>query len=389
MISKELFLAFENLDKLQSGISDELKNNIKNNLLPQSLLFSGRPGSGRLTGALDLAFYLTGDNRDLLRTQSIIYFPHRNLLSRLDAGVKLFSRQRNRESKLFLIETIRLINMQYNSVLSSSFSSSSSSLFDTAEKADVFLSEIEDRDDFTDKDIKTLLSLKLSGNPKYVYSGHSSPSPATIDQLRCIKEWAGSSFGKKVVIIEDIEAATEGAKNSILKMLEEPEEHLTIILVSKESTRIMETILSRVRKFNFPPLGGDNVSSLIEKRFNIRGDFSSFDSFYFYSSHDEESIIRLRNEVSSFLSLIVSSSNITPEKEDELDNLLETTGAYKYFRESLLEEVERRLRTGELAFLKARRILSILQKWNESVEVYNMNEKTGLDYIIREAALVK
>lgn len=382
-------MAFENLDVIQPKISGELKNNIKDNLLPQSLLFSGRSGSGRLTGALDLAFLLTGERRDILRTQSVIYFPYRSLETRLSSAIKLFSRQRTREAKLFLIETVRLINMQYNSVLSSSFSSSSSSLFEMAEKADIYISEIEDKSDVNDDDIKKLLSLKLDGNNKYIYSGHSSPTPVSIDQMRCIKEWAASSYGEKIVIIENIEEATEGAKNSILKMLEEPDEHLYIILISSDSQKIMETILSRVRKFNFSPLGGETVSKLIEKRFNIRGKFSSFDSFYFFSSHDEECIRRCDEEVSAFLSMLITSTNITPKREDDLNTFLEDMGAYKYFRQRLLEEIEKMLKEGKLEPYKVRRILTILQRWNESVETFNMNEKTGLDYIIREAALVK
>ncbi len=382
-------MAFENTLLMQPRVADTLIRNIRDGLLPQSLLFSGGRGSGRLTAALDLAFYLTGDRRDILRSSNVIYFPFRNLMPRVKAAVSLFSDMRTEASRLFLIETLRLVNMQYNGALVSAMPSSSSSLFSKAESVDEFLTDIEDRKSITDADVKALEALKVTADEKYLYGGKKSPTAVSIEQLRAVKEWMSSGFDEKVVIIEDIESATEGAKNSILKMLEEPEEHFTIILISSQSQKIMETILSRVRKFSFPSLSEEKISSLLKARFNIWEDYSSFDTFFFRHGNDSESVGACEKSVSEFVSLLLSSSPFTLEREEALNSLLEKLSAYPYFRERVTEEVEKGLREGRTAASKARRILNILRFWYDSVETYNMSERAALDYIIRESQIVK
>ncbi len=382
-------MAFENTALMQPRVAETLSRNISDSLLPQSLLFSGARGSGRLTAALDLAFYLTGDRRDILRSSNVIYFPFRNLMPRVKAAVSLFSEMRTEASRLFLIETLRLVNMQYNGALVSSMPSSSSSLFSKAESTDEFLTDIEDRKNITDADVKALEALKITADERYLYGGKKNPTAVSIEQLRAVKEWMSSGFDEKVVIIEDIESATEGAKNSILKMLEEPEDHFTIILISSQSQKIMETILSRVRKFSFPSLSGEKVSSLLKSRFSIWEEYSSFDTFFFRHGNDSESVEACEKSVREFVSLLFSSSPVTLEREEALNSLLEKLSAYTYFRHRVTEEVESGLRKGVTQPYKARRILNILRFWYDSVETYNMSERAALDYIIRESQIVK
>ena len=382
-------MAFENLEKIQPSVALTLNKNLSSGLLPRSILFSGPRGTGRLTGALDLAFHLTGERRDVLRTQNIIYFPHREMLPRVKAAVAIYKEQRTRKARLFLIETLREVNMQYNDALVSGLSQASLKMFETAQNVDLFLSDIEDRDEVTDKDVKALDSLSKSiFSEKYLYCGKSSPTCVSIELLRSVKEWMTSSYSEKVVIIEDLESATEGAKNSILKMLEEPDEHFTIILVSSQSQRIMETILSRVRKFTFPSLTAERISSLIKERFNVWENYSSFDSFYFREGNDEESVGKCEEAVSSFVTMLSTGGEFELEKEEELNTLLSRLSAYGYFRERVIEETEERMRKGLITPLRARRLLGIISRWSESVEIYNMNDRSGLDYMIREASSV-
>lgn len=382
-------MAFENLERIQPSVALTLDKNLSSGLLPQSILFSGPRGTGRLTGALDLAFHLTGERRDTLKSQNIIYFPHREMLPRVKAAVSLYREMRTRASRLFLLETLREVNMQYNDALVSGLSQTSLRLFETAQNVEMFLSGIEDRDEVTDGDIKALDALQKSiFSEKYLYCGKSSPTCVSIELLRSVKEWMTSSYSEKVVIIEDLESATEGAKNSILKMLEEPDEHFTIILVSSQSQRIMETILSRVRKFSFPSLPGEKISSLIKERFNVWENYSSFDSFYFRKGNDEESVKKCEDAVSQFVTLLSSGGEMTLEREEELNQLLMRLSAYGYFRERVIEETEERMRNGLITPLRARRMVDVIARWSESVEIYNMNDRSGLDYMIREASVV-
>ena len=70
-------MAFDSLRAIQPRMADELEKTTESGMMPQSLLFSGVPGSGRLTGALDEAFYLTGEDGSLLSSEHIAYFASR------------------------------------------------------------------------------------------------------------------------------------------------------------------------------------------------------------------------------------------------------------------------------------------------------------------------
>ncbi len=381
-------LVFDNLYRTQPGLAGEMEGNLNNNLLPQSLLFSGARGSSRLTAALDLASHLTSCRRDTMFSQNIIFFPYRDLYQRVRCAVNLFSSERTEKSRLFLIETLRLINMQYNSALSGVYPSSASKLFETAEKVDIYLTTIEDKKDITDKDIKELESLKLMNNIKYLYTGKSGPTSVSIDQLRAVKDWMAEGSDEKVVIIENIESSTEGAKNSILKMLEEPMEHLNIILISSESQRIMETILSRVRKFNFPSLSKESVERIIKEKFNTYESYSSFNTFFFARGNDRESVKKCEDEISYFVSAITGRERIDSLREEEIVNMLDKMNAYTYFMERVTESIERMTRCGRLECWRAKKILSVIAYWREAVGIYNLSGRSSIDYISRECNCV-
>ena len=56
---------------------------------------------------------------------------------------------------------------------------------------------------------------------------------------------------RKVLLIENADRTQEGARNSLLKILEEPPETLSIILTAQRRESVMPTILSRLRPYRF------------------------------------------------------------------------------------------------------------------------------------------
>ena len=129
-------MAFYNLEKTQSGIAREFEDAIKGGFLPQSLLLSGSRGSSRLTASLDLAFTLLDDegNRDLLKSNQIALLPSRNNLLEVKAAIAMFEKQRTTSSRIFLIQTIRKILLQYPAMLVDAYDKKVSSYFSTAEE---------------------------------------------------------------------------------------------------------------------------------------------------------------------------------------------------------------------------------------------------------------
>jgi DNA polymerase-3 subunit gamma/tau len=75
-----------------------------------------------------------------------------------------------------------------------------------------------------------------------------------VDVVRNIATWShvSSAGPAKVVILEEAHALPDGARNSMLKILEEPPENVWFILTTTRRGAIMPTLLSRLRCFSLP-----------------------------------------------------------------------------------------------------------------------------------------
>lgn len=93
-----------------------------------------------------------------------------------------------------------------------------------------------------------------------------------VDDIRDLKEKAfypPSSSKYKVYIVDEVHMLSKGAFNALLKILEEPPEHLIFILATTEEERVPQTILSRTQRYNFRRISIDviekNLSLILEK----------------------------------------------------------------------------------------------------------------------------
>lgn len=89
-----------------------------------------------------------------------------------------------------------------------------------------------------------------------------------IDEIRFLRERvfiAPSSAKYKVYIIDEVHMLTKEAFNALLKILEEPPEHVIFILATTDAAKLPETIISRTQRFNFQPADNDSVIALLKK----------------------------------------------------------------------------------------------------------------------------
>ncbi len=63
----------------------------------------------------------------------------------------------------------------------------------------------------------------------------------------------------KVYIIDEVHMLTTAAFNALLKTLEEPPSHVVFVLCTTDPQKIPATILSRVQRFDFRPIGNDDI----------------------------------------------------------------------------------------------------------------------------------
>lgn len=85
-----------------------------------------------------------------------------------------------------------------------------------------------------------------------------------VDEIRRLKSFfnlSAADGGRRVVIVDSADEMTVSAANALLKMLEEPPEDATILLVSHQPSRLLPTIRSRCRELRCAVLPPDALAS--------------------------------------------------------------------------------------------------------------------------------
>lgn len=91
----------------------------------------------------------------------------------------------------------------------------------------------------------------------------------TIEQMRLLKERAQFKplhGTRRVFLIDHIDRANEQAENSLLKILEEPPEHLILLLAAENPYDLLPTIRSRAVSFHLAPLSNAEMQAFVGAR---------------------------------------------------------------------------------------------------------------------------
>ena len=87
-----------------------------------------------------------------------------------------------------------------------------------------------------------------------------------VDQVRALRDeaiYSPAAVRKRVYIVDEVHMLSTAAFNALLKILEEPPEHLMFILATTELHKVPATILSRCQRFSFKRiLPGDIAARL-------------------------------------------------------------------------------------------------------------------------------
>lgn len=105
--------------------------------------------------------------------------------------------------------------------------------------------------------------LLFSSHPDFVTFAPDGPlRQISIQQTRLLKEHApyAPHHGKhRVFLIDRVDRANEQAANSLLKTLEEPPDHLIVIMTAENEYDLLPTIRSRAVPFHFAPLSEEEM----------------------------------------------------------------------------------------------------------------------------------
>jgi DNA polymerase-3 subunit delta' len=112
--------------------------------------------------------------------------------------------------------------------------------------------------------------LAVASHPDFITFPPDGPlRQISIQQIRLLKDRAQYKPLKgdfRVFLIDQLERANEQAANSLLKTLEEPPDHLVIVLTAGNVYDLLPTVRSRAVQFYLAPLSNEEVRSFIERQ---------------------------------------------------------------------------------------------------------------------------
>lgn len=88
-----------------------------------------------------------------------------------------------------------------------------------------------------------------------------------VDNIRALRDeavFSPASVKKRVYIVDEVHMLSIAAFNALLKILEEPPEHLMFILATTELRKVPATILSRCQRYSFRRLDAEVISKRID-----------------------------------------------------------------------------------------------------------------------------
>ncbi|MDR2537902.1 MAG: DNA polymerase III [Treponema sp.] len=275
----------------QSAVNQLARDKAAGKLAP-ALLFVGPPASGKGSAALELARVLSCEQLNapedcacascarhrVLADPDTLLLGSRAFYAEIAASAAAFQRDTAAGRTLFIRSTRKLL-ARFSSHLweeDAKFNKISAHLVALEEDIDAL--NIAKTEAALKKRIDSILKNAL----KLESEGMSDLIP--IAQIRRAAYWSHlAPFGRrKFLLLENADRMQEGARNSLLKLLEEPPASLSIVLTSAREGTLLPTILSRLRPYRFvqrpPELEAQIIQSLFHEASN-KGIGAYLDSF--------------------------------------------------------------------------------------------------------------
>jgi DNA polymerase-3 subunit gamma/tau len=294
---------FENL-LAQGEARSALESDILGDRLPPALLFSGPPGSGKMTAALELARVLScarsGAERAawncscpacsrhrVLAHPDLLIFGSRSFPEEIEAGFELMGRSPGPAASYFFVRAARKLARRFDAALYEGEDARLS-------KALPYLRELEECLDAIAPDrarapegggqgslapgaLEAAQKVKAAAAKLEAFVPDAPP----VFMVRNAEVWARlAPLGpRKTVVIENADRMLESARNALLKILEEPPESVRFVLASSRRSAMMTTILSRSRSYQFSRRDAASAALVIERIFRSSEPAASVESF--------------------------------------------------------------------------------------------------------------
>jgi DNA polymerase-3 subunit gamma/tau len=267
---------FENV--LGQAALRQLAADIGGGALAPSILFSGPDASGKGSAALELGRVLSCENpgapwncscpacsrhRRLLHPDLLILGP-RNFSAEIAASAAAFLRDPGVQGLRFLfVRSVRKLLVRFSPVLWEN-ESRINKLNPLIQALD---ENLDDLDSAEGAGIQKISYGILKNAFKLAADGMGDLIP--VDQIRRSAWWSrlAPQGKRKLLVIENADRMRDEARNSLLKILEEPPETVTIVLTTACPEALLPTVVSRLRPYRFVPRDRDAETEVIRKIF--------------------------------------------------------------------------------------------------------------------------
>lgn len=371
-----------------------LKEQVAQNKLPGSILIEGPRYAGKLTMALELARSLTctGDrswncrcpncrSQKLLIQSDTLLMGYDNFMEEISVAYQLLLNNDQIYSRYLFLRSVRKLLRRFDPV----FYDEKETKFKKVQPLLAYLEEalggIEPEN--LSNPIKPKVLDGIMDNAASL-AGELNLSTIPVNQIRKVTFWAHTSTteSRKVVIIENAEKMNDSARNSMLKILEEPPANCFFIFLSSRTGEIIPTIRSRLRSYPLKertPEENAKVLSLIFRENS--GTYSSISSYFDSFDPDVET---LSNLAAQFLSYYLADTKPDDAKNQLKEELKEVKGeSVKVFLEKLLEKAREAL-PGSMfgTSVKLEKLCRNLNKVWFDFESLNMNPQLLFEYLL-------
>ncbi|MDR2631433.1 MAG: DNA polymerase III [Spirochaetaceae bacterium] len=270
----------------QSGIV-QLTQDISAGVLAPSLLFFGPPASGKGTAALECARILSCETPDApwncactacvhhrtLTNPDLLLLGSRPFSAEIAAAAAAFCREPETAAvRLLFIRSVRKLLARFSPVLWAddplgSLKEYMLALEENLDELAITIPSTQGAVPERGEVLKKISARILSNALKLEAEGMSETVP--VSHIRRAAYWSRlAPVGKhKLLIIENADHMQESARNSILKILEEPPRTVTILFTCSRPELLIPTIVSRLRPYRFFPRDAAAEGEVIRRVF--------------------------------------------------------------------------------------------------------------------------
>jgi DNA polymerase III delta prime subunit len=284
----------------QDEVLNALRSDIEGDRLPPALLLSGPPGSGKMTAALEIARVLScargasGHERAawgcgcpscnrhrVLAHPDLLLLGRRSFPEEIKAALELLGRFPGPAASYFFVRAARKLARRFDAAL---YAGEETRLA----KAAPLLRELEEQlgaiaPDKARQGENAPGAIEAAAKAAEAAAKLESfaPDMPPVFMIRNAEGWAHlAPLGpRKTIIIENADRMQEGARNALLKILEEPPESLRFVLVTSRRSAMMTTILSRARTYSFAARDQESTAAVVQKVFRSSEPAASVEDF--------------------------------------------------------------------------------------------------------------